>query len=65
MSALRRGTGWRGTINAALYAHEQAQRVAADILTAEHGDRHQPGERADMCRHCIYEEKQRVRLSQD
>lgn len=61
---LRRGRGWKGSINAALYAHEQAQRVAADILTAECGSIHQLGERADLCRHCIYEEKQRVRVSQ-
>jgi len=50
---IRRGRGWRGDVNAALHAHEEAQRTAADILTAEHGIRHLHGSRTDLCRHCI------------
>lgn len=59
------GRGWQVGVNKAIYAHEQALAVAADILSAECGSIHKLGERADLCRHCIYEERQRVRLSQD
>ena len=53
----RRNRGQFGTIDRALTDHFKTKLLASEILAREHGIRHEPGTRADLCPHC---QKQRA-----
>lgn len=46
------GRGWEVGINKAISEHERVTQRAAEIVTAEHGRCHQPGERINLCMVC-------------
>lgn len=46
------GKGWEVGVRKALWSHEQAMRLAADILATEHGTVHAAGARSDLCWKC-------------
>jgi hypothetical protein len=56
------GKGWEVDLNRARWAHDRAQRIAAEILAAEHGVNHKDGERIDLCWKC---QRQFARLLED
>jgi hypothetical protein len=47
------GRGWEVGLNREMWAQRRAYEQAAEILAKEHGDKHQPGERTDLCPICI------------
>ena len=52
MAANRWGRGGMVGVGKARHEHERTEQRAAEILREEHGVRHQPGERADLCPLC-------------
>ena len=46
------GRGGFVGINAEIHRHNKALEQAAEILAHEHGIRHKPGERKDLCQLC-------------
>lgn len=48
----RWGRGWEVGVRKAIHSHEEVEKFAAVILEAEHGTRHAPGSRRDLCPKC-------------
>lgn len=48
------GRGWEVGVRKAIYEHERAREIAAEILASEHGVKHQSGERKDLCPVCQF-----------
>ena len=48
----RWGRGWEVGVRKAIWQHEKAREQAALILADEHGTRHEPGTRTDLCPKC-------------
>lgn len=46
------GKGWEVGVRKAIWEQDRVSRQAAGILAAEHGTKHQPGERPDLCPKC-------------
>jgi hypothetical protein len=59
MRARGSNRGQFGTATRAITDHYKTYERAAQILEAEHGDRHRPGERPDLCPKCKAEAKQK------
>jgi hypothetical protein len=49
---MARNRGQFGTVERSITDHFKTLLLASEILAAEHGTRHQPGERADLCPKC-------------
>jgi hypothetical protein len=50
------GKGWEVGLNREAWAQRKALDQAARILATEHGERHQPGDRIDLCPVCQQEQ---------
>lgn len=46
------GRGWEVGARKAMWQQERTDRLAADILASECGDRHATGSRTDLCPKC-------------
>ena len=44
--------GWEVGIRKAIWQHSRTLELAADILAQEHGIKHEPGSRGDLCPKC-------------
>jgi hypothetical protein len=46
------GRGWEVGVRKAIWEHERTLGIAAEILAAEHGVKHEAGARRDLCPIC-------------
>lgn len=46
------GRGWEVGVRKAMYQQDRAREIAAEILATEHGVKHEPGTRPDLCPKC-------------
>ncbi|MDP3937094.1 MAG: hypothetical protein Q8R92_03055 [Deltaproteobacteria bacterium] len=55
------GRGGMVGVRKAIYTHERTLRLASVILADEHGDKHAPGTRRDLCPKCAGARREEAR----